>query len=800
MTKYKALQVESPIGRQETDSAGAPVGVVQMDAEKSYANIGLLLQEYINEGKEAAWQAIKKKIDYTYEGLDFALASLESETGFCQEIKSRLAKGQKLLFKPNLVNIQNIDPQTHGPDIGSTACTEWSFIAALMRWFHEKAGVSYYQMTIGEAATLMPAAAGLYSMLNAVGKPITVEAVIEGRSYSFYGGWGFYFTRKYLSESLGPGASEDPMRGYEESIMGTYIPPGLAKDRLMVYDLNRIFDDPSKGREIPVKDGVNYKSITLHKAIVGGNPDDPDDRKAYPGCILINVPKFKVHAIAMFTNVIKNLGIGLYPMQFSKSGDYTWDYSRPHTRIPGMKAGIPHQVWVSEIDHNTGVPKQNQDGSYIVKKTGGITATMIDIIRAVIDQDIFMVHVVDGIETINLDHQGIGIGKKCPEGVVFAGLDPVATDLLAARYMFSNVPLKDALAVGLDDGSGGHFPQIVPTAVVEGKNIVTGLDFDCCLARDKSFGVAEKRGLGKRKYYAVGHDVISGSPFVSIHGHLGKVCAGIFSDVITTNLYFDVFKFPWDLQKTAFSYFDAVDTLTGSSLKKEFLDAFDEDRDGVITYDEYGKKGIWGLFLNHGGETVSLLGNDPMGHLKGFFYSRTTMTKLSSPLLNSQGHDLMKEFYYGLACVAALQITQADMEMPDPFLPGLTFGKGKWPSFQLASYFFAATGLYGRAFPTKLGFPSLYGAVLFYADLNQNGGHYAGKIRSAPDPDGITRYISDVAGGKVTPLDFTLYVPHGFESVNGVPTPNIEATTDPAKVYTASFGGGREVWDRLSLL
>lgn len=800
MTKYKALQVESPIGRQETDSAGAPVGVVQMDAEKSYANIGLLLQEYINEGKEAAWQAIKKKIDYTYEGLDFALASLESETGFCQEIKSRLAKGQKLLFKPNLVNIQNIDPQTHGPDIGSTACTEWSFIAALMRWFHEKAGVSYYQMTIGEAATLMPAAAGLYSMLNAVGKPITVEAVIEGRSYSFYGGWGFYFTRKYLSESLGPGASEDPMRGYEESIMGTYIPPGLAKDRLMVYDLNRIFDDPSKGREIPVKDGVNYKSITLHKAIVGGNPDDPDDRKAYPGCILINVPKFKVHAIAMFTNVIKNLGIGLYPMQFSKSGDYTWDYSRPHTRIPGMKAGIPHQVWVSEIDHNTGVPKQNQDGSYIVKKTGGITATMIDIIRAVIDQDIFMVHVVDGIETINLDHQGIGIGKKCPEGVVFAGLDPVATDLLAARYMFSNVPLKDALAVGLDDGSGGHFPQIVPTAVVEGKNIVTGLDFDCCLARDKSIGVAEKRGLGKRKYYAVGHDVISGSPFVSIHGHLGKVCAGIFSDVITTNLYFDVFKFPWDLQKTAFSYFDAVDTLTGSSLKKEFLDAFDEDRDGVITYDEYGKKGIWGLFLNHGGETVSLLGNDPMGHLKGFFYSRTTMTKLSSPLLNSQGHDLMKEFYYGLACVAALQITQADMEMPDPFLPGLTFGKGKWPSFQLASYFFAATGLYGREFPTKLGSPSLYGAVLFYADLNQNGGHYAGKIRSAPDPDGITRYISDVAGGKVTPLDFTLYVPHGFESVNGVPTPNIEATTDPAKVYTASFGGGREVWDRLSLL
>lgn len=797
MNDFKEVIVDSPIGRQPLDSSGSPVGVVRMDVEKSYLNIGSLLQAYINEGKETAWEAIKKKIDYTYEGLDHALASLEAETGFSEEIKLRLAKGQKLLFKPNLVNIQNIDPQTHGPDVGSTTCTEWPFVAALMLWFHEKIGVSYYQMTIGEAATLMPASAGHYSMLNADDKPITAEAVIEGRSGNFHGGWGFYFARKYLSESLKKGATEDPMRGYEESIMGTYIPPGLAKDRLMVYDLNRLFDDYGKGREIPVKDGVNYKSVTLHKAIVGGDPDDPDDRKAYPGCILVNVPKFKVHAIAILTNVIKNLGIGLYPMQFSKSGDYAWDYSTPHTRIPGIKAGIPHQVWVSEIDHNTGVPKQDQNGSYIVKKTGGLTATMIDIIRAVIDQDIFMIHVVDGIEGINLDHQGIGIGKKCSEGIVFAGLDPVATDLLSARYMFSNVPLKDAIAAGIDDGSGGHFPQIVPTAVIDGKNIVTGLDFDCCLSRDRSFGTAEKRGLGQRKYYVVGHDVVSDSPMVSIHGHLGAVRAKVFTDVITNNLYFDVFKFPWDLQKTAFSYFDAVDNLTGSSLKKEFLEAFDEDGDGVITYEEYGKKGFWGLALNHGGEYVSLIGSDPLGYLKGLFYQQTTTARLSNPLLNPKRHDLFKEFYYGLACVAALQITQADMEMPDPFLPGLTFGKGKWPSFHLASYFFAATGLYGKEFPIKLGFPSLYGAVLFYADLSQNGGHYAGKSLRKPDPEGITRYVSDVAGGKVKPLDFTLYVPHGFESVNGIPLPNVEASADPAKVYTASFGGGKEIWDRI---
>jgi hypothetical protein len=159
MTKSRALLVESPIGRQETDAAGSPVGAVRMDAEKSYVNIGLLLQEYINEGTEAAWEAIRKKIDYTYESLDLALSPLEAETGFIGEIKGRLTNGQKLLFKPNLVNLQNIDPQTHGPDQGSTTCTEWPFIAALMRWFHEKAGVSYYRMTLGEAATMGPGAA-----------------------------------------------------------------------------------------------------------------------------------------------------------------------------------------------------------------------------------------------------------------------------------------------------------------------------------------------------------------------------------------------------------------------------------------------------------------------------------------------------------------------------------------------------------------------------------------------------------------------------------------------------------------
>lgn len=774
------------------------MGVVRLDPFKSYPGTGALLQTYINEGKPEAWDEIRKKIDYTHDCLDLALEPLEAETGFGDEIQTRLTNGQKLLFKPNLVGVANIHPQTHGPDVGSTTCTEWPFIAALMRWFHDRVGVSYYQMTIGEAATVMPASAGWYSMINPEGTAITVEAAIEGRSGDFYGGWGFYFARKYLADSLDADASENPMNGYEESVAGTYLPPGLVDDKLMVYDMNRICDDPDKGREVPVKGGVNFQSVVLHKAVVGGDPADPEDRKRYPGCVLVNVPKYKVHAIALFTNVIKNLGIGLYPMQCAHEGGCDWDYATPLSPIPGAKAGIPHQVWVPEMDLETGTPRKDREGHHIVNETGGITATMVDINRAVLDQGIFMVHVVDGIEAINLDHQGSGHETVHPEGMVFTGLDPVATDLLSARYMFSNVGLVDALAVNMNDGTGGSFPQAVPIPVVEGRNIVTEPGYDNPLSRDKTLEQAEIRGLGQRKYHVVGHDRKAGGPMVSIMGHLGSVRDGIFTDVVTGTLFYDLYKVPWDLQKTAFSYFEAVDELTGSNWKEEFLRAFDEDGDGVITYEDFGRKGLWTPLLHCLGEFISMMAHEPLSYLKGSFISSTLPFRISNPLWNPLGEDLAKEFFYGLTCYAAFKISQADMEAPDPFLPETTFGKGKWPSFQLASYFLTASNIYGPGFPEKLGFHSFYGTALAYADLSQNGGRYAGEIRNLPDPEGIKRYMSDVAEGLVEPLDFTIYVPPGLESVLGVAVPNVEPTDDASKVLTASFAGGREVWNRIS--
>jgi len=789
-SKLERLIVDSSLGRQPVDISGSAIGVSRMDPGESYAGTGELLQKWIRDSDQEAWSEIKAKIDYTYENLDLALSPLEAETSFSKEIKSRIKKDQKLLFKPNLVGVAHIDPQTLGPGRASLANTEWAFVAALMRWFHDRLSISYYQMSLGEAATCMPSIASQYSMLS--GKSITTEATIEGRSRDFYGGWGFYFARKYLFESLGPDSNDNPMNGYEESVTGLYIPPGETKDKLMVYDLNRISDDHTKGREVEVPGGINYESIILHKAVVGGDPNNRKDRKSYPGCILINVPKFKVHAITLFTNAIKNLGIGLYPMQVAKTGDQHWCYSTPHTSVPGIKSGIPHQVWVPEIDEKTGAPKRDENGAYLVNKTGGINATMIDIIKAVSHQDIFMLHVVDGIETINLDHTGPG--QKVSEGMVFAGLDPVATDLLCARYMFSNVPMAEASKVNLDDGTGSRFPQKVPVPSVDGQNIMTDMDYDCPLSRDSSFRQAEERGLGIRKYYVVGRDSLKDSILVSIQGHLGGIKDDTFSDLITGITYFDAPKMPWDLQKTAFGYLKSVDQLTGSAKMKEFLDAFDENGDGVVTYDEFGRKGIYGPPLHFLGKTISLMGTERFGFLHGPFQSTAQRLKLGNPQWNPEGHDILKELSLWATCLVAFQMSQVPDEASDPFLPGLTWGKGKWPSFNLAYSTYIGASLYGDTFPQQIGLSSLYGLAFTYADLTQKEGKFTGGTAGVNETNAIDDYISKIADGSQEPLDFTVYMPPNYDKIASTTVPNVKITSDASLVLTASFSSGKETW------
>ena len=471
-----------------------------------------------------------------------------------------------------------------------------------------------------------------------------------------------------------------------------------------------------------------------------------------------------------------------------------WHYAVPLNPTPGLKGGIPHQVWIPELDEETDLPRRDDNGDYIVKKTGGMPATMVDIIKAVQAQDIIMVHVVDGIETINFDHTGQLPGIRKPEGLVFAGLNPVATDLLCARYMFSNVPFEEALNIDLDDGAGGRFPQKVPMPAVEGNDIVTETGYDCPLSRDIVFEYAEKRGLGGRDYYVVGSDAVTEDPIISIEGHLGTVTDGAFSDLVTEALFFAVFKFPWDMQRAAFNYLEAVDELTASSLKRDFLEAFDEDGDGVVSYDEYGKKGIFGPLLHLTGAGISRIGTEPFGYLRGPFSSSATLIKCTNPAWNQDGHNFNEEYYYGRVCWVAYLMSQSENETEDPFHPSLTWGKGKWPSFDLALHHFRFLSVYGAGFPDQLGLTSLYGYAFRYADLTQNEGRLVGSIASQPEPGSLLRYTTDTQSGKMKSLGFTLYLPPGLSQVNGRKAPNIEETTDPGKILTASFNDGGEIW------
>ena len=94
MDKDQKITVNSPIGNQDIDSTGSPVGIVRMDSEKSYADTGDLLQKYIDEGDQTAWETIKSKIEYTYQSLNYALQALDVECRFSEEIQTRLKKGQ----------------------------------------------------------------------------------------------------------------------------------------------------------------------------------------------------------------------------------------------------------------------------------------------------------------------------------------------------------------------------------------------------------------------------------------------------------------------------------------------------------------------------------------------------------------------------------------------------------------------------------------------------------------------------------------------------------------------------------
>jgi hypothetical protein len=211
--KEKITQtVESSIGKIRLDNSGSPIGAARMDPAEAYGAIPMLLKEYIDSGSEKTWDEIRRRIDNIYQAVSASLEALDAETSFSKDAKIFVKAGKKLFFKPNLVMLPSMDPQTHDPVLTGT-CLPWEFLAVVMRWFHDQSGISYHQMAVGEAGTFTSVTAYNMSKLWG-GKPVTTQAVMEGKRGDKYGGWGFYFARKYLAESHDHKHSDNPMNGY----------------------------------------------------------------------------------------------------------------------------------------------------------------------------------------------------------------------------------------------------------------------------------------------------------------------------------------------------------------------------------------------------------------------------------------------------------------------------------------------------------------------------------------------------------------------------------------------------------
>ena len=796
MSGASAITVDTPVGPRALDSTGSPVAVVRLDPAQAYGRVPELLKDVIDDGSAEAWGEIRRRIDYIYDHLGHALGALDRESGFAEEVKARVRRGKKLLFKPNLVAPRVIDPVTHGAGLGDTACTPWPLMAALMRWFHDHLEIPYHAMAVGEAASTTSVTAASFTLSLGGDQPITTEAVMEGRSGDFYGGWGFYFVRRYLAETHPATHDDDPMNGYEDSVAGRYFPPGEAGNRLMLYDLNRLHDVASKPREVPVPNGANFDRITLHKVIVGGNPADAADRQAYPGSVLVNVPKLKMHSMDLLTNAIKNLGIGLYPMEVSREetpGSTHWKYASPFSRFPTLKSEIPHAVWVAKLDGETGLPVRDEQGEYVVAKTAGMPGTQADVITATRAQDVLILHVVDAIEPTNVDHTGSGRGVLLPEGFVMASLDPVAVDEMCARYCFKQVPMVEARAVRDGGGPATEFMQRAPIPRIDGRNIVSEPGFESPLPRYGLFAYAEGRGLGRRDYHVTGWDAEAGASLASVDGHLGHVADGTFSELMTPHFYFNPGTLLWDLQGTVLGYLDASDHLTGSSYLRELLDAFDENGDGVIDYSESGKNGASAAFLRFAGEAFSRLGTEKLGGLHASFLSVARQLRYSAADWNIQGHDFTKAARLAGVCALAFGMSQAPAEQDDPFVPGMRWGGGKWPSVQFAMHQSMGIALYGPMYPMAPGLVSLYGQAFQYADKLLNGAAYTGSTDLQSRPGALAAYLEAVAAG-APPLDFAVHLPAGFGSLGGTSVPNVIETDDPAKLFTARFGRGLEAW------
>lgn len=651
------------------------IGAVKLDPTEAYGDVPILLESYIKQNDAAAWGLLMQRINYIHDHIGHSVLPVLKKKDLMDQIKAEITAGRKLFFKPNIVSADvlsvNKGDGSPGLTTGVVATTNWPFLAALMRFFHDQLGIRYYQMAVGEAGVTTP----IYSTLLKCTPEALLEGCLDGATR--WSGYPFYFVRKYLAEAtaaLDP--LDDPTSGYEDSISGTYITPGEATHlgKLIMYELNDAekFD---RGRLVLVPDGGdNYpEGIIIHKALVG----DPSDPSNYPGSVLVNCPVLKVHTNSIITNAIKNLGIGGWPMRAGRDSDPDtpdWLYAYPHDDPPGIKGGVPggpnkagvyHARWYVRKANDEGMPLKIAEAP-----NRGLDGTMVDINLAIKSQVPHILHVVDAIRPINFDHTGGGNGVALDEGLVFTSEDPVAVDLLCARYLFTNTPtFERSLPIPHYDRTKG--------AIVTDSTVM-----DARVARSKLFSYSAYRKLGQLDYYVEGVD---------------------FENVMTREFYYDIVKILWDLQPTVLAHAQATDALTKDTLKYnpgyygEFM-ALDENGDGVIDDTESGKDGAWDCLCAIGGYIYhSLTHTGPHAQSQAMFVNASRMLKYSNKAWNvdisggtGQSVDTTRilldtAFAFNNAFNMANGKPGTDTFFNIPYGTGAG-GVVKWPSLQYARY------------------------------------------------------------------------------------------------------------------
>jgi hypothetical protein len=252
----------------------------------------------------------------------------------------------------------------------------------------------------------------------------------------------------------------------------------------------------------------------------------------------------------------------------------------------------------------------------------------------------------------------------------------------------------------------------------------------------------------------------------------------------------------WDLQAMCLAYLEANDRLTGSDFKRQVMEYYDENRDGVIDYMEKGRGGILPAMLYAGRLNTPEI--DPLQALRLRFLTAALSLKLLKKDWNPDGHNFGEKGLMAGALGKAWEMSQSQVESPDPMFPSMTWGKGKWPSLQSVMERQMFNRIYGMAFPARFDVNMApYGIAFRYSDAKCNGGKFCSSEAMKKNEDIIGKYHGTVAQG-AEPLPFTFYVPAGFGKNGKSPIPNARETSDAGMIFCAEFEG-KEVWKDLNL-